>query len=225
MRRFEGGMLSGKSFFPETDSKHVDEEWRHFVKHNKTFVDAPGVYRIVSQSARHYGYESRNPVHVWMPKADAIPQLQWPAGTYRLSRLVVARDAAAPEATLPDDLLHPQFLCAVEFAESPEASDKLIFPDEDRARNSTRKRRETRASVSPFTATAGQHNEWRLPIPPRLADILTEPEPAETTAAKDPDEWPAVSPAPTRAAAAPAVAAPSVAPAAAPAAPRASHTR
>jgi hypothetical protein len=210
MRRFGAGPPSAKSFFPEIDSTHADEEWRYFIKHNKTFVDAPGIYRLISSSAAYYGrHDSRIPVHVWLPKADAIPQLQWPTGSYRLARLVVGRDAPGPDASpsLPEDMLHPQFLCAVEFAESPEASDKLIFPDEDRARNSDRRRRDTRANLGQFSAKAGVRNEWHLPIPPRLLDILTEPEPAEAAVESDPDadlaDLPRA-PDPARAAAAPA---------------------
>jgi hypothetical protein len=177
MRGFGKGIASADSFFPKTESFHVDEEWRHFVKQSKTFVDMPGIYRVISAGPGGYArHESR--VHVWLPKSAAISQLKWPAGRYALSRLAVGQDGKSTDPSLPDDLLHPEFQAAIEFGNGSEASDKLVYPDEDCARDSRRKRREVKADVAPFEAVPGRHNEWRLPIPPRLADILTEPEPA-----------------------------------------------
>lgn len=181
VRSFGRRRASSTSFFPQTESLYAFEESRSYVKQSKSFVDVPGIYRFRSSEGEGGLWESDNrPVYVWLPKSDAISQLAWSAGTYTLSRLVVARDAESPDASLPDDLLHPVFLGAIDLAESAEARDRLIYPDEWSAQTSRRKRREIQADLPPFAALPGQHNEWRLSIPPRLFDLLTEPKVPQT---------------------------------------------
>lgn len=177
IRGFGPRRVSSTSFLPQTESLYAEEESRSYVKESKSFVDVPGIYRFRS---REHGWGADGPAYVWLPKSDAVSQLTWPAGTYRLSHLVVARDVESADPSLTDDLFHPEFLGAIEFAESPEARDRLIYPDERSAETSRRKRREVKAELPPFAALPGQHNEWRLPIPPRLVDMLTEPKAPQT---------------------------------------------
>lgn len=184
VRTFGHGAVSNGSFFPDTsESVYEEEESRSYIRKAKSFVDVPGIYRIARSGAEHTrawpaeepSWPGNAPAYVWLPNSVAISQLTWPAGTYKAARLIVARDPESVDESLPDDLLHLEFLGAIELADSAESSDKPVYPDQQSARASRRKRREVKADMPPFAALPGRHNEWRLSIPPRLVDLLTEP--------------------------------------------------
>jgi hypothetical protein len=190
LRSFGKGTAVSREFLDASTSISEDEEQRYFVSQTKSFIDTPGVYFV-----HDLKWGRGLPPQICLPKSKELSQVNWPAGKYALVRVVVGKEAEKSPSDLPDDVRSLEFLGAIVLSGGPHESDKVVYPNENLARSSRRKRREVKTQVPPYEAVAKAYNDWRLEIPLRLVDLLTDsaPEPAAPTSeenSNDPESSP-----------------------------------
>ncbi|HVX13601.1 MAG TPA: hypothetical protein VHC22_20625 [Pirellulales bacterium] len=177
MRRLEDGAPSGSRFFSAIGSLMREEETRLFIAQEKSFVEGPGIFRFEKPVDGPQWIGERASAclpYIWLPRTDAVSRFKWPAGSYSIAHLVVGGEPESRDESLPDELLHPQFLGGIDLT-ADFGHSSLIYASADQASTVRRKRREAKSDVYEFTAVPDRPNEWRISIPSQLVELLTEP--------------------------------------------------
>ena len=150
------GNINPSAFFNPTYAAHVAEN--------------PGIYMLREQIGRV------GPC-IWIPAKAPTGRLSWPLGIYHVENFAIGRDVEFSGNSLPDNLLHPQFLGGIMTNIAGKGVVRYVVPGTSRIHSQIMQQRggdDVRESITvpTFEAVAGRLNQWRLSVPEPLVNML-----------------------------------------------------